>query len=101
VDEMEKSLEQWKGQVLPALQSKKEEFHLLGYESVTREEIWKCVLEQGRRSKQEQWFLHQVVNIILTLSVNKFMNWLTISAFKSDLNLKDIPFEYGRKSFEA
>ncbi|WP_260412269.1 post-transcriptional regulator [Alkalihalobacillus sp. TS-13] len=77
-------LEDWFPKVLPALVSKKEEMHFMGYESVTEEEIWKCILSRTKKTKDEEWMIHQVVNKILTLSTNDFMNWLTIQAVTDD-----------------
>ncbi|MGP4080529.1 post-transcriptional regulator [Pseudalkalibacillus sp. R45] len=77
-------LEDWFPKVLPALVSKKEEMHFMGYESVTEEEIWKCILSRAKKTKDEEWMIHQVVNKILTLSTNDFMNWLTVQAVTDD-----------------
>lgn len=60
--------------------SKAEEFHLIGYEHVTAEEIWQCV-SSGYKQGDEQP-LYKVVNDILSLKVMAFMNFMTISAFK-------------------
>ncbi|WP_426448622.1 post-transcriptional regulator [Paenibacillus sp. S-38] len=60
--------------------SKAEEFHMLGYEHVTPEDIWDCVSDKYRKSGVPP--LHRIVNDILSLRVTNFMNWLTMSAFK-------------------
>ncbi|QAY65185.1 post-transcriptional regulator [Paenibacillus protaetiae] len=62
--------------------SKAEEFRLIGYEHVTWEEIWQCVSE--KYTKKGIPAIHEVVNDILTLKVTKFMNYLTMSAFKGN-----------------
>jgi hypothetical protein len=79
-----KTLAEWKKVIKPALISKKEEFHLTGYESVTDEELWRCLISRSKKKKQEEWLLHQAVNFVLTLSVNDFMNWLTIESYQGD-----------------
>lgn len=59
---------------------KAEEFIVLGYTQVTREDIWACVsAKYGKTGKPP---LHQMVNDILTLKVPQFMNWVTMQAFK-------------------
>ncbi|MBL0387474.1 hypothetical protein JJB07_12505 [Tumebacillus sp. ITR2] len=58
-------------------QSKAEEFHLLGYEQVTAVEIWKCVSQKYKEIPP----LHRVINDVLTLKTNVFMNWLMIRAY--------------------
>ena len=60
--------------------SKAEEFHLIGYEHVTAEEIWQCVSNGYRQGEEPR--LYRIVNDILSLKVTAFMNFMTISAFK-------------------
>lgn len=60
--------------------SKAEEFHMLGYEYVTGQEVWECV--SGSYDKQGVPLLHRIVNDVLTLKVTRFMNWMTMKAYK-------------------
>lgn len=76
--------EDMKTEVGPALQSKAEEFHFLGYESVSEEEVWNCVIRKAQKKKEEAK-LHILVGLILGLSLTDFMNWLTLEAFKRDV----------------
>lgn len=77
----------WKEHVYPVLVSKAEEFQLLGYDSVTPEDIWDCTMAKLKRKKRE-YMLHQLVNEIFKLSANEYMNWLTVQAVTaSDLDL--------------
>lgn len=69
-------------------QSKAEEFHMLGYEQVTGEDIWECV--QDKYTKTGMPALHQIVNDILSLKVTQFMNWMTLTIYRSDAGLDDI-----------
>ncbi|MDN4526264.1 post-transcriptional regulator [Fictibacillus fluitans] len=78
------TFEELKDQVEPALKSKTEEFHFLGYESVTSGEIWDCVMQKAQKKKMEVR-LHVLVSLILHLSLTDFMNWLTIEAYKRDV----------------
>lgn len=55
------------------------EFALYGYENVTSEEIWLCVSEAYSETLPS---LHRLVNDILSLKVTKFMNWMTLKAYK-------------------
>lgn len=71
-------LMQWKLELDSICQSKAEEFHLLGYENVQKEEIWDCVTSKYRKEVPP---LHQVVNDIFSLSVTKFMNWMTMKIY--------------------
>ena len=60
--------------------SKAEEFRMIGYEHVTGQEVWECVSEKYKKTGQPE--LHELVNDILSLKVMKFMNFVTISAYK-------------------
>lgn len=75
-------LNAWKDEVYPVIVSKTEEFHLYGYDAVTPEEVWECVLAKLERRKGE-YMLHQLVAEIFRLTVNEYMNWLTIKAVTS------------------
>jgi hypothetical protein len=61
--------------------SKAEEFRMYGYEDVTGEQIWECVSEDYRRGWPR---LNRLVNDIMSLKANRFMNWLLISVYKTD-----------------
>ncbi|WP_424768795.1 post-transcriptional regulator [Paenibacillus sp. sgz302251] len=60
--------------------SKAEEFRQIGYEYVTGKEVWECVSEKYIKNGQPE--LHQLVNDILSLKVTRFMNFMTMSAYK-------------------
>ena len=63
--------------------SKAEEFRLLGYENVTGKEIWDCVSANYKDGAIPP--LHRLVNDILSLKANRFMNWMTLKIYKKDL----------------
>ncbi|UOE95542.1 post-transcriptional regulator [Alkalihalobacillus sp. LMS39] len=73
----------WKETVMPAITSKVEEFHLLGYERATAEEVWSCLIHKLRK-KKEFMHLHTFVNVILTLKVGEYMNWLTMESYQAN-----------------
>jgi hypothetical protein len=60
--------------------SKSEEFKKLGYQSVTGKDVWDCVSD--KYTKQGIPALHQVVNDIMSLKTTRFMNWMTMRAYK-------------------
>ncbi|OXM86822.1 post-transcriptional regulator [Paenibacillus rigui] len=62
--------------------SKAEEFRMIGYEHVTGQEIWECVSDKYRKTGVPP--LHKIVNDILSLKVTSFMNWMTMSIYKTD-----------------
>ncbi|MCL6636836.1 MAG: post-transcriptional regulator [Alicyclobacillus sp.] len=59
--------------------SKAEEFHLLGYERITGAEVWDCVMRQCKGGHVP---LHELVAAILGLTIGRFMNFATISAWQ-------------------
>jgi hypothetical protein len=61
--------------------SKAEEFRMYGYENVTGEQIWACVSENYRRGWPR---LNRLVNDIMSLKANRFMNWLMLSVYKTE-----------------
>lgn len=74
--------EKWRDYVRPALQSKLEEFRLLGVKRLTLDELWDFVLETLAKKKEHDLMLHQFVNHIMTISVNDYMNKLRMEMFK-------------------
>ncbi|MFF2480520.1 post-transcriptional regulator [Paenibacillus sp. NPDC058071] len=72
--------EELNGVIEQLCQSKAEEFHLIGYEHVTGQEIWECVNDGYRKTGQPG--LHQIVNDILSLKITKFMNFMTLNAYR-------------------
>jgi len=64
------------------LVSKMEEFHMLGYDAVTTDDLWNCVTS---KYKKEWPLLSQVVNDIYSLKPMNFMNWLTMQAIQGKL----------------
>jgi len=74
-------IEDIKKQMLQVCRSKSEEFHFLGYEHVTAEEIWECV---SSAYKKEIPPVHRIVNDILSLKVTKFMNWMTMKVYRGE-----------------
>ncbi|MDO3409003.1 post-transcriptional regulator [Saccharibacillus sp. CPCC 101409] len=66
--------------VIELCRGKAEEFQYLGYEQATWEDVWHCV--NGKYAGRQEPPLHRIVNDILTLRVNGFMNYLTLAALK-------------------
>lgn len=79
-EEQPLSSEEWVASIEHLCNSKAEEFRMIGYEHVTGNDIWECV--NAKYAKAGQPAMHQVVNDILSLKVTKFMNFMTISAYK-------------------
>jgi hypothetical protein len=72
---------QYMNDLMPLCRIKVEEFHLLGYGEVTEDEVLHCVHSALKGKGQ----LHEVVAGILSLNVGRFMNFMTMSAYKGKL----------------
>lgn len=92
--------------VLPALASKRNEFHLYGYTTVTKEEIWRyCNQKVWRKKNIEEMPIHRIVNDILQISPAAFMTFTQIEAQRdtdwfSDLNSDELQMLLGPRSEE-
>ncbi|MBU5466503.1 post-transcriptional regulator [Virgibacillus sp. MSJ-26] len=84
--EAERSVEEWREKLIPALESKVEEFHLMGYNQATIENIWTCLQEKVWKGTPHKR-LHEVTQDIFHLSGPIFMSYLTVDAYKDDSNL--------------
>lgn len=61
-------------------ESKADEFRLLGYESITAEDVWECVRERYRTDGLPR--LHRLASDILSLKPTEWMNWATLKALR-------------------
>lgn len=70
--------------VLPALESKKSEFKVYQYETVTEEDIWKyCVEKKWRKLDVLSLSLHQIVNDVLSITPAEYMTYEQIQNSRS------------------
>ena len=82
--------------MLPALQSKMNEFHLYGYTTVTVEDIWiYCVRKVWRKKDVSDMRNYEITNDILQILPAAFMTYTQIEAQRnsdwfSDLNSADL-----------
>lgn len=83
-----KNIEQWKKEVTPALLSKKDELHMLGYDDATVDTIWDC-LRMNEWKDADDKRVHEVVQDILHLQPHSYMNFLTVNVLQSDSDLAD------------
>lgn len=82
-------MEKYKEKVQPVIQSKVDELHLLGYDRVTENEVWECMIKKVWKKQHEEKKLYEVVNDILTLSANDYMNYLSMQALTATDFFKD------------
>lgn len=73
--------EVWREDMEPVLDSKLDEFHLLGYKRATKDEIWRCVTERLHKKKHYVPF-YAFTDELLNLKASVYMTWLTVSSYK-------------------
>lgn len=81
--EVIKNVKEWKPDVLLALESKVNEFKLMGYAQASNENIWKCLevkVWKGNPPKR----LFEVIQDIFHLSSNIYMSYLTVNAYQDN-----------------
>lgn len=81
-----KPVEAWRETVDPALESKVQEFKMMGYNEATEEKIWECLQERVWKDSSDKR-LYEVVQDIFHLGTDVFMNFLTFNAYTNDSDL--------------
>ncbi|MDL4841431.1 post-transcriptional regulator [Aquibacillus rhizosphaerae] len=81
-----KRVSQWKVEMASVLESKVDEFKLMGYSRATGVDVWNCLTEKVWKGDPEKR-LHEVVEDIFHLSSNKYMSYLTVQTYKDDTGL--------------
>lgn len=71
-------------QVGPALQSKLEEFRLLGYDSISEDGLWEFLLKKKWKRVKEEIKLHEVIRDIFSVKVSDYISYATVEAYKAD-----------------
>ncbi|KLV22351.1 post-transcriptional regulator [Niallia circulans] len=75
--------DQYRSQVKPVLNSKLEEFHLLGYETIKEDELWAFLTNKKWRKPAQDIRISELVQDILNVKVVDYMNFATIEAYKT------------------
>ena len=83
--EKEDLVEAYRGQLQVVLESKVEEFQMIGYDRVTTEDIWKCLKSKKWKKVDSDVRLYELVNDVLTLTANEYMTYLTVEAYQEPL----------------
>ncbi|MBC6974612.1 MULTISPECIES: post-transcriptional regulator [unclassified Bacillus (in: firmicutes)] len=83
--EKEDLVEAYRGQLQVVLESKVEEFQMIGYDRVTTEDIWKCLKSKKWKKVDSDVRLYELVNDVLTLTTNEYMTYLTVEAYQEPL----------------
>lgn len=79
-----KNASEWKELVIPFLDSKVEELHIMGYEQATNDDVWKCLIAKVWKEADPEKKLHQLSNDIMHLQSSTYLSYLTVESFKND-----------------
>ncbi|MET3196240.1 post-transcriptional regulator [Bacillus sp. OAE603] len=74
---------EYKPKLQVVIESKLDEFKMLGYDTVSEDELWQCLENTLWRKNEDDPKLFQLVEDILSLTVNDYMNYIRIESFKS------------------
>ncbi|WP_406944452.1 post-transcriptional regulator [Halobacillus sp. SY10] len=97
--DQKKVVTSWRNEMKIVLQSKVEEFHLLGYKRATEEEVWDCLIKKVWNGEPEKR-LYQVVQDILHLQTHTYTSYLTTEAYQNDDLLASIEALKGTSEYE-
>lgn len=81
--EAKENVNEWKVSVIPFLDSKAEELHIMGYTQASREDVWKCLVDRVWKGNPDKK-LHQVTNDIMHLQSSTYLSYLTIQSYQND-----------------
>lgn len=81
----EHPVDAYREQLKIVIDSKVEEFRVLGYDRVTTKDVWECLKVKKWRKVDQELKLFQLVNDVLSLSTSDYMTYLTMQAYKSPL----------------
>ncbi|MFF2447684.1 post-transcriptional regulator [Neobacillus sp. NPDC058068] len=70
-------------QVQPALASKLSEFRLLGYDSVTEQELWEFLIKKKWKKVKDELMLHEIIQAILSVKVSDYLSFAAIETYKT------------------
>ncbi|MGI2326488.1 post-transcriptional regulator [Planococcus sp. YIM B11945] len=71
--------------VLPALESKVEEFHYFGYDTFTPEDLWQyCLKKKWRKKDIGDMRLYEMVGGIMEMTASDFVAYHQIEGLKGD-----------------
>ncbi|EWG09886.1 post-transcriptional regulator [Cytobacillus firmus] len=70
--------------VKPALESKLDEFRLLGYKKVTEQDLWVYLTKKKWKKPKENVRLFEIVEEVMKVKVSEYIHYATIESFKED-----------------
>lgn len=83
----QKPVSEWKNKLTLILTSKKDEFHMLGYEKTTEEDIWNCLRKLVWEKNDPSKRMYEVVSDIFQLQITTYMTYLTMDMYEENDDL--------------
>jgi hypothetical protein len=81
--EIVQTVSEWKAMILPTLESKADEFQMMGYSRANPEEIWDCLVKKVWKGDPEKR-IYEVVQDIFHLGSGTYISYLTVAAYQDD-----------------
>lgn len=81
--EIVRNVSDWREAMVPALESKKSEFQLMGYSKASTDEIWDCLVQKVWKGNPPKR-LYEVVQDIFHLASTVYLSYLTVKAYEDD-----------------
>ncbi|UJL44943.1 post-transcriptional regulator [Virgibacillus sp. NKC19-16] len=81
--EIVQTVNEWKDTIKPALDSKVDEFRLMGYSKAKPEDIWNCLVQKVWKGNPDKR-LHEIVQDVFHLGSNVYLSYLTVNAYQDD-----------------
>lgn len=72
-------VEKWKEEVKIVLESKRTEFETLGYQDISADSIWHCMIENVWKNDEPKR-LYEVVQSIFQLQIHTYMDFLALES---------------------
>lgn len=74
--------EHYRTTVKPALNSKVEEFSLLGYGTIHEQQLWDFLINKKWRKVKEERKLYEIIDDIMSVKAGEYMNYASVEALK-------------------
>jgi len=84
-----KHVAEWKEEVIPVLESKLNEWKMNGYQDITIEDLWNCLMEKVWHENPDKR-LYEVVQDIFHLSIHTYMTYMTTDSLAEEADEEDL-----------
>jgi hypothetical protein len=74
--------DRFRTEVKPALDSKVEEFSLLGYGTIDEQQLWNFLTSKKWKKVKNDIKLYEIVGEIMSLKLGEYMNYASVEALK-------------------